>query len=313
MQQTQHLNKQQQKTIRRIQQVRKRYQSIAKQYNTHDAIFRELALRLLKKVQGIKIEPKWILDLGSGTGYLTGLLQKNYPQANVLATDLSEAMMTASKIQQAAQPFSQSSTAMQNNPFSIVSCIEALPLKPEKFDLILMNATLPWCTSNYSDWFEIIQGCLKNEGYFLFSTLGPDTLFELKIALQQAKKNTLLHFLDMHHFADLLLAAQFSDAVVDKEYLEVRFENPSTLLEDLAGIGSPLLPANLSQRKKYIQNYSKILENNYPKQDNAYPVTLEIIYGHARKQSQKNKKIPRSYNIALKDIKGIECVIPKVL
>src|SRR4030067_574263 len=53
---------------------------------------REIAGRLLARLDFMRIAPQRVLDLGCGTGYAMGLLRKRYPDAQVVGLDIALAM-----------------------------------------------------------------------------------------------------------------------------------------------------------------------------------------------------------------------------
>ena len=84
-------------------------------------------------VELIEREPSSILDLGCGTGYLTLLLHRRFPQAQIDAVDFAPAM-----IEQARARVPDASFLTRD--------IEELELEPASYDLIASNATIQWLT-----------------------------------------------------------------------------------------------------------------------------------------------------------------------
>src|SRR5205085_909169 len=72
------------------------------------------------------------------------------------------------------------------------------------------------------------------EGLVLFSSLGPDTLKELRAAAGAASVH---EFVDMHDLGDMLVAAGFSAPVMDMEVLAIEYAAGGRLLEDLRASG----------------------------------------------------------------------------
>ena len=61
---------------------------------------------------------------------------------------------------------------------------------------------------------------LAPEGLLMFSTLGPDTLKELRAAAGAARVHA---FVDMHDLGDMLVASGFSAPVMDMEMIEIDY------------------------------------------------------------------------------------------
>jgi len=108
-----------------------------------------------------------------------------------------------------------------------------------------------------------IQRILQENVLFAFAYFGPDTgkeIFHLGAKLPGAW--------DMHDVGDALVAARFSDPVMDMEYLTLDYETEATYFADAQAIG--LLPegASAEEKKTWIMPASRKL-------------SLEIVYGHA--------------------------------
>lgn len=72
-----------------------------------------------------------------------------------------------------------------------------------------------------------VQRCVRVGGLFMFSMLGPDTLRELRAALDAAGLPGRVHrFIDMHDVGDMLVEAGFAE-LVDMEHITLTFEAAS--------------------------------------------------------------------------------------
>jgi malonyl-CoA O-methyltransferase len=71
----------------------------------------------------------------------------------------------------------------------------------------------------------------------MFSTLGPDTLKELRAAVGEARVH---RFADMHDIGDALVAAGFAAPVMDMEMLRLEYADASGLAADLRASGQAL-------------------------------------------------------------------------
>jgi malonyl-CoA O-methyltransferase len=110
---------------------------------------------------------------------------------------------------------------------------------------------------------EEIQRILQENGLFSFAYFGPDTgkeIFNLGAKLPGAW--------DMHDVGDALVAARFSDPVMDMEYLTLDYETEATYFADAQAIGLLPLSASVEEKQTWIMPESRKL-------------SLEIVYGHA--------------------------------
>jgi malonyl-CoA O-methyltransferase len=112
----------------------------------------------------------------------------------------------------------------------------------------------------------------------MFSTLGPDTLKELRQALTPSRVHA---FPDMHDLGDMLVAAGLSAPVMDMEILTMDYRPGERLLEDLRASGQTNAradrPRGLAGRGLR-QRLRAALERS-PR------ITYEVVYGHAWKRA----------------------------
>jgi SAM-dependent methyltransferase len=142
-------------------------------------------------------------------------LKRRYPAAQVIALDSSLSMLGASTRQQRFL-----------RKFSPV-CADAqrLPLRSQSFDLVLSNLLLEWCHDPDTVFAEAAR-VLRPKGLFMFTTLGPDTLKEVRDLWRGVDPFTHVHrFIDMHDFGDALLRAGFAEPVMDTERLTVTYRD----------------------------------------------------------------------------------------
>ena len=144
------------------QAIRRRFERAAAYYDTFSVVQREMAVRLVGAVQG---EPVSILELGCGTGYLTALLRRRFPEAEIEAVDFAPAMIERARERVPDARF-------------LVCDIEELELEPERYDLIVSSATVQWLTEPERT-FARLAAALRSPGELQLSTFGPRTFWEL--------------------------------------------------------------------------------------------------------------------------------------
>lgn len=247
--------------------------SFSRAAKTYDeaAFFQKVAgERLLERLQYFKLQPQNILDLGCGTGFFTRELSKRYPDAKVTGADLAQGMIEYCAAQSQQEEY---------------VCADALrlPFESESFDFVFSNLTFQWI-DELPQLFQELNRVLKPEGLLLFTTLGPDTLYELKQSW--AAVNDYQHvnnFIDMHHVGDAMLSARLSDPVVDSEPVVIGYNKALELMRDLKNIGAHNIdssrnhgltsPRQLRQLEKEYQQFKL--------DDGQLPATYELVYGHA--------------------------------
>ncbi|MDI9682646.1 methyltransferase domain-containing protein, partial [Burkholderia cenocepacia] len=121
----------------------------------------------------------------------------------------------------------------------------ALPFPGGAFDLIWSNLALHW-HSRPDTVFPEWQRVLRVNGLLMFSTLGPDTLRELRAeggampsaASASAQAARVIDFVDMHDLGDMLVESGFEIPVMDQEVLTVTYKSPDSLLADVRRWGA---------------------------------------------------------------------------
>ena len=126
---------------------------------------------------------------------------------------------------------------------------------------------------------------LKPHGLLTFTTFGPDTLKELRLAWQAADDHTHVNrFIDMHDIGDMLVGGGFSDPVMDMEYFTLTYADVRQLMHELKAIGAgnvtrgrPDALSGKSRLAAVMRNYERF------RRDGKLPATFEVVYGHAWK------------------------------
>lgn len=183
-----------------------------------------------------------------------------------------------------------------------------LGYQEETFDLIVANLIPLWVRDLNVLFAEVLR-LLKPGGIFLFSTLGVDTLQELRSSFYGVDADKHVHqFYDMHDLGDRLLQANFSEPVMDMERLTLYYDTVESLVADLTasslrnflkdGKKGCMTPR---QWQKMCQNYQENFSTN-----GELLATFEVVYGCAKKSKSARQRSNDSgvVEIFLEDIKG---------
>lgn len=237
-------------------------------------IFDELARRIVSRLDYIKLDPKSVLDCGSGLGFDRELLMNKYPNAKFFELDSSIELLRLNK--PAKKWLSKIFTDKSKRN---LICADAynLPIANGSINFCYSNMLLPYI-SEIPDFIKEMRRVLALGGSFCISGLGVDSFKELR-----ALGLSTYRFPDMHDIGDMLVDAGFSNPVVDTEYLNLDYDDLRTLLSDIRLIGCGA--ANDPTRQKFLskEKYAEILsKNSLP-----HKLTLEIFVAHGWKDQHK--------------------------
>ena len=262
-------------------QMRGAFNRAATHYDQVARLQREVAAQLLERLDIIRVEPRVILDIGCGTGYLSAAVARRYRGARVLGVDIAEAMaQRANATTKGLAPRAQTALGLRGPRHFVCADAEALPLMPASVDMAVSNLTLQWCDARRV--FAEVLRVLKPGGLFMFATLGPDTLKELRGAWQAVDGDVHVHqFVDMHDIGDWMLADGFTDPVLDIERLRLGYADVTALLRELKQLGAHNVATSrrraLTGRERF-ERFRAAYPNDGP--DGAISATYEVVFGH---------------------------------
>ncbi len=253
--------------------VRAGFDRVAAQFDEHAFIEPRIRERLLERLDLVRLAPSLVVDAGCGTGAASASLAARYRGANVLAVDLAPRM--------AARAALRNPRWRRHRIRAVCADAAALPLPAQSVDLVVSNLMLPW----HPDPDAVFAECrrvLRPGGLLTFSSLGPDTLRELRAAWTAVDGAAHVNlFTDMHDVGDALLRAGLAEPVMDVETLHVDYGALERLVADLrlTTAGNVLAggPRGLGSRTRRTR-----LEAAYPRTaDGRFGATVEVVYGHA--------------------------------
>jgi malonyl-CoA O-methyltransferase len=277
---------------------------------------REVAQRMRERLDYIKVAPSTVLDAGCGRGDDFASLAERFAQSTVFGIDASGRMLShvpsliapASGLQRLL-PGAIRERFTTRRPPLVQGDFGALPFAPASFDLIWSNLALHWHPRPHEvfpEWNRV----LKTGGLLMFSTLGPDSLKELRAALAEIASDIppiaepsvappassrppgpdrgVIAFTDMHDFGDMLVNSGFEVPVMDVERLTVTYSSAEKLLADVRRWGAYPFADRAFEGlagKRWRAALCTALERAR-RPDGTLALSFELVYGHAWKALQ---------------------------
>ncbi len=241
---------------------------------------REIANRMDERLTLMRLPVRAILDAGCGTGHGARLLRQRYRGATIVELDLSENMLR--------QPAARRNwlwrwTAWAAKRSAVCADVAQLPLAAASVDLVWSNLALHWVEDLTAVLGEMHRA-LRPGGLLMFSTLGPDTLQELRTAAA-GDGFGVNQLLDMHDIGDMIVHCGYADPVMDMERITLTYEDVHGLLRDMQRHGSVSLVQPQQRGLGGRQGYQcmRARYEQFRRDDKRVPATIEVIYGHAWK------------------------------
>lgn len=277
--------------------VRRHRERAAKALDDHDFLFREVAERLLDRLDDTRRRFPLALDLGCHGGTLGRLIGKRGGIERLVQVDLSLGL------------------ARRAGGLAAVADEEALPFAEASFDLILSNLSLHWVNDLPG---ALIQACraLKPDGLFLAALLGGDTLHELRAAFLEAELELeggagprVSPFADVRDAGGLLQRAGLALPVVDRDEIKVSYPDALRLMRDLRGMGETNAVEARRRgfsRRATVLRAAALYEERFAGADGRIPASFHVIYltGWAPHHSQPRPLKPGSAASRLADALG---------
>lgn len=269
--------------------VRASFDRAAETYDAAAVMQKLVREEMLSRLDLVSLKPQCILDAGCGTGHASQSLLKKYPDAHVISLDFAMGMLRKTRAlnESIAQRFKR--LIGLNQQSYLCADLEQLPLAANSVDMFWSNLAIQW-SNNLDAVFADIHRVLRTDGLLMFSTLGPDTLKELRAASSVDGNVHVNRFLDMHDIGDALVRAGFGDPVLDVERVVLTYDDVISVMRDLKSIGAQNATDGRVrglQGRKFLQNLAQQYEQF--RKDGKLPATFEVIYGHAWKPVDKPK------------------------
>ena len=192
---------------------------------------------------------------------------------------------------------------------------EFLPIAPKSMDLILSNLNLH-AVNDLPGALLQIRNSLKDDGLFMASIFGGETLYELRKTMAEIELSMLggvspriAPFADKPQMGDLLQRAKLNLPIIDSEIITVTYDNVFKLLHDVRGMGEGNTIIERSKtplNKEFFMRLAQKYHENFAEEDGRIVASFEIIFLHgwAPHSSQQKPLRPGSAKNSLAEALG---------
>lgn len=264
--------------------MRASFDRAASSYDAAAVLQKEVRGRMLGRLDLVKIAPQLVIDAGCGTGHASYALSQRFGSSRVVALDIALGMLQKTLAgERGLKPRLRRMLGL-NAISPLCADIEQLPLANDCAGLVWSNLAVQWC-NDLDGAFSEVSRVLEPEGLFMFSTLGPDTLKELRQAAAVDPDHVhVSRFIDMHDIGDALVRAGFTAPVLDVEHFVLTYDDVLGVMRDLKAIGAHNATAG-RPRGLEGKGFLRRLTAGYEqfRQQGKLPATFEVVYGHAWK------------------------------
>jgi len=256
--------------------VRRRFARAAPRYAEASRLEAEVGARMLERLDYVRLQPARVLEAGCGPAREAGALARRYANSTLVLLDVALPML---RLAQPERPMLARLFGKQKR-FAVCAELERLPLASGSIGLAWSNMALHWVADPVRAIAEL-QRVLVPGGLLMFSTLGPDTLQELRAVAGAARVHA---FADMHDIGDQLVAAGFADPVMEAERLTLTYARGDALLADLRASGQTCALSGRApglSGRGFLARLREALDAG--RRDGRIAATFEVVYGHAWK------------------------------
>jgi NADH dehydrogenase [ubiquinone] 1 alpha subcomplex assembly factor 5 len=251
--------------------LRRRRERAAQHWDDHAFLKREIATRLVERLDDVRRTFGLALDLGCHGDEVATALGKRETVQRLMRADLGLGFARS-----AAGP-------------ALVADEEALPFAAKSFDLVLSAMDLHWVNDLPGTLIQIAR-ILRPDGLFLAAMLGGSTLWQLRQALTEAESEVesglsarVSPFADLREAAGLLQRAGFALPVADSETIDVEYESALALMRDLAAMGESNLVAERRRgfsRRATLARAAEIYGERFGRPSGRVVASFEVLFLH---------------------------------
>lgn len=228
---------------------------------------------MAERLGAIRLQPEAWLEWGATAGGGAALLRAQYPRARRLVVEpQSDLLMRHTAALWPPQRWRAGAA----------SAWVAGEVPPAAAQLLWSNMGLH-AEADIEAVLAAWHRTLAVDGFLMFSTLGPDTLRELRELYQEAGwGEAMAPLVDMHDLGDMLVHAGFADPVMDQETITLTWSTPEALLAEWRGLGGNAGAGRFPgwRTPRWLARLKAALAARAGA-DGRIAMRVELVYGHA--------------------------------
>jgi malonyl-CoA O-methyltransferase len=256
-------------------------------------LHREVAQRMAQRLAIIKTQPQRVLDWWAQIGGSEESLAAAYPKVERISVEPAQTWQAAPE-----------------RPWWARWRSQAAPLRddavPDASAQLLWANMMLHAVADPQALFTRWHRALAIDGFVMFSTLGPDTLRELRaLYARLGWPPPMAELVDMHDLGDMLVHAGFADPVMDQEPLTLTWATPQALLEELRTLGGNAHPQRFAALRtpRWRERLHAALRETAGA-DGRIAMRFELVYGHAFKPTPR-VRVAEEATVSLQDMKAM--------
>jgi len=274
--------------------LRVRRERAAREWQARSFLKREIANRLVERLDDVRRTFPLALDLGCHGDEIAAALGERKTVERLIRADLGLGFARG-----AGGP-------------AVVADEEVLPFATQCFDLVMSAMSLHWVNDLPGALIQIAR-ILRPDGLFLGAMLGGATLWQLRQALAAAESEIedglsprVSPFADLRDAAGLLQRAGFALPVADSETIDVEYDNALELMRELSAMGEGNLVVERRRglaRRATLLRAAEIYSERFTQTSGRVAASFEVLFLHgwAPHESQQKPIKPGSARQRLAD------------
>ncbi|KAH7876413.1 S-adenosyl-L-methionine-dependent methyltransferase [Lentinula edodes] len=261
---------------KRIQKDRAASKDGGESSRTVDYVRDEIADRMMERLEDIKRKFSTIVDLGSGSGHFSKLLDPDKTQKCIMIDSSHETLHRDPDSEFEVEV--ERVHANEENLLQIIS--------PNSQEAIVSCLSLHWVNDLPGVLIQIKEA-LQPDGLFLGAMFGGETLFELRTALQLAEVDReggisphISPMTDTRDVSNLLGRAGFTLLTVDIDEVKVAYPSMWELMDDLRDMGesNAVIGRRHIVHRDTLAAASAIYKELHGNGDGTVPATFQVIF-----------------------------------